>query len=112
MTERINNPENLTQEEIDTILSDGKNPIIQFSEASYSPSLLKKVDSLCAIYGEELEVRFYGHYGGAFDAKVLLSVPHVVNLSVDCLQHIENHEEIGKLQNLKNPFIWCLLFRR
>ncbi|MBV1909534.1 MAG: hypothetical protein KUG78_09445 [Kangiellaceae bacterium] len=102
MTERINNPENITQEEIDTILADGKKPIIQFSKDSYLPSLLKKLDSLCEIYGEELEVRFYGHYGGAFNAKTLLSVPHVVNLSVDCLQHIESHEEIGKLQNLKS----------
>ncbi|MCP3928020.1 MAG: hypothetical protein GY705_02830 [Bacteroidetes bacterium] len=102
MTERINDPENITQEEIDTILSKGKNPIIQFSKGSYSPSLLKKVDSLCEIYGEELEVRFYGHYGGAFDAKVLLNVPHVVKLSIDCLQYIENHEEIGNLQDLKS----------
>ena len=102
MTERINDPENISQETIDTILANGKNPIIQFSKDSYSPSLLKKVDGLCEIYGDELEIRFYGHYSGAFNAKVIASVPHVVNLSIDCLQRIENHEEIAKLQNLKS----------
>jgi len=102
MTERINNPQSITKEEIDAIISDGKSPVIQFSEDGYSPSLLKKIDSLCEIYDEELEIRFYGHYGETFDASILCHLPNVKKLSVDCLQHVENHEEIGKLQNLKS----------
>ena len=102
MTERINNPQSIKKEEIEAIIADGKSPVIQFSASGYSLSLLKKIDNLCKIFGQELEVRFYGHYGGAFDAKVLCHLPNVKNLSVDCLQRIENHEEIGKLQDLKS----------
>lgn len=102
MTERVNNPKSITKEEIDAIISDRKSPVIQFSENKYSPNLLKKIDSLCEMYGEELEVRFYGHYDGAFNANVLGDLPNVKKLSVDCLLHIENYEEIGKLQNLKS----------
>jgi hypothetical protein len=102
MTQRINDPKSISREEIDKIISDGKNPIIQFSEYSYSTPLLKEVNELCVIYGEELEIRFYGHYGDKFDAKILYHLPDVQNLSVDCLQYIENHEELGKLQKLKS----------
>lgn len=100
MIDRIDNPQNITQEEIEEIISAGKNPIIQFSEACYSINLLKKIDGLCDIYKEELEVRFYGHYGQSFDANVLGYLPNVKNLSMDCLQHIENHEKIGELRSL------------
>ncbi len=102
MTERIDNPQNITKQEIDSILSDGKSPIIQFSEEAYSSSLLKKIDSLCKDYGEKLEVRFYDHYGKVFNASSLCHLPNVKKLSVDCLQHIENHEELGKLHNLRS----------
>ncbi len=102
MTQRINDPKSISKEEIDKIISDGNNPIIQFSEYSYSTHLLKEINDLCVIYGEELEIRFYGHYGGDFDAKVLCHLPDVQKLSVDCLQYIENHKELGTLQKLKS----------
>ena len=102
MTDRINNPANITEQEVDAILSHGITPVIQFSENCYPPSLLKKIDSLCKNYGENLEIRFYGHYGEAFNASALCLLPNVRNLSVDCLDRVENPEMIGKLQNLKS----------
>jgi len=102
MTERLNNPERITKKEIDAIISKRRNPIIQFSHDLYSPSLLSEIDGLCEFYGEELEVRFYGHYKKAFNVEVLRYLPSVANLSLDCLQYIENHEELGRLDNLKS----------
>jgi len=102
MTQRIIDPISISKEEINKIISDRKNPIIQFSKDGYSPLLLKDINELCLIYGEKLEIRFYGHYRGKFDAKKLCYLPDVQKLSVDCLQHIENHEELGKLQKLKS----------
>jgi Leucine-rich repeat (LRR) protein len=67
----------------------------------YSPRLLKNVNQLCSEYGDKLEVRFYGHYSGAFDASVLKDLPDAQWLSVDCLMHIENEDAIARMPNLR-----------
>ena len=74
---------------------------IQFATPVYSRDLLASLDELCAEFGEQLEVRFYGHYSEDFDASVLSALPHVQRLSVDCLTTITNEQEIGKLPVLK-----------
>lgn len=100
--ERITDPKKISKTEIQTMLNAEKNPIIQFSKNCYSTSLLKKIDYLCEIFGDQLKIRFYGHCSGEFDANVLRYLPNVKNLSLDCLLHIENHEEVGKLENLNS----------
>ncbi|MCE4058369.1 hypothetical protein [Pseudomonas sp. Au-Pse12] len=78
--------------------------IVQFERgAQYDAQLLNSLDSLCAHYGERLNVRFYSHYpGSAFDARVLLALPHVQSLSLDCLDSLEHYEAIGSLRKLKD----------
>lgn len=98
---RITDPKNVSRQQLDEILRSGFYPTIQFSKQSYSPRLLKKVNRLCSKYGDKLEVRFYGHYSGAFDACVLKDLPDVQWLSVDCLMHIKNEAEIAQLPNLR-----------
>jgi len=78
--------------------------IVQFERgAQYDTQLLNSLDALCAHYGERLNVRFYSHYpGSAFDARVLLALPHVQSLSLDCLDSLEHFEAIGSLHPLKD----------
>ncbi|QZI72807.1 hypothetical protein K5F93_11230 [Pseudomonas protegens] len=77
--------------------------IVQFAKAEqYDGELLSQLDTLCARFGERLKVRFYSHYpGSAFDARVLLALPHVQSLSLDCLDSLEHYEAIGCLHQLK-----------
>jgi hypothetical protein len=100
--ERINNPTLIDFDHLQNLINEGKNPIIQFVEPSYDETLLKTLDKACLQFGEQLEVRFYGHYGEAFDASCLKYLPHVKNLSVDCLTEIVNEGEITYLKHLSH----------
>lgn len=77
--------------------------IVQFAKAEqYDGERLSQLDTLCARFGERLKVRFYSHYpGSAFDARVLLALPHVQSLSLDCLDALEHYEAIGSLPLLR-----------
>lgn len=98
---RITDPKKVSREHLDEVLGRGVNPTVQFSKPGYSPRLLKKVNQLCSEYGDKLEVRFYGHYSGAFDASVLKHLPDAQWISVDCLMHIENEDAIARMPNLR-----------
>ncbi|WP_377706391.1 hypothetical protein ACFMKY_19915 [Pseudomonas protegens] len=78
--------------------------IVQFERgAQYDAQLLNSLDTLCAHYGERLNVRFYSHYpGSAFDGRTLLALPNVHSLSLDCLDTLEHFETIGSLHKLKD----------
>ncbi|WP_337154934.1 hypothetical protein [Pseudomonas protegens] len=78
--------------------------IVQFERgAQYDAQLLNSLDTLCARYGERLNVRFYSHYpGSAFDGRTLLALPNVHSLSLDCLDTLEHFETIGSLHKLKD----------
>lgn len=99
--QRINDPESISDINIKDILDAGEFPVIQYCEPVYNSQLLKQVDDLCLKYGAKLEVRFYGHYSGAFDATWLSDIPNVVNLSIDCLSDIENIEHLYHLKNVE-----------
>jgi hypothetical protein len=98
---RINDPTTVSRTHLNEVLRRGVAPTIQFSKPGYSPSLLKEINSLCAEYGEKLEVRFYGHYSGTFDAAAVRHLPDVQWLSVDCLMRICNEDEIARIPNLR-----------
>ncbi|WP_350403486.1 hypothetical protein ABCR88_21300 [Pseudomonas sp. W17] len=78
--------------------------IVQFERgAQYDAQLLNSLDTLCAHYGERLNVRFYSHYpGSAFDGRTLLALPNAHSLSLDCLDTLEHFETIGSLHKLKD----------
>lgn len=65
-----------------------------------SGAYLERLDALCGTWGEQLKVRFYGHYGQVFDAAILALLPNIGSLSVDCLQDAANLEAIGDLERL------------
>lgn len=80
--------------------------LLQFSApGEYSAPLLQALDELCEHYGERLELRFFGHYQqAAFDARVLLALPHVRALTLDCLNAataVETVAELGQLTSLQ-----------
>src|SRR5580692_3781106 len=74
---------------------------IQFREPSYTPALLERIDGLCREYGRLLQVRFWGHTKGVFDAGILRHIPSVQNLAVDCMDDIQNEGQIAKLEHLR-----------
>lgn len=98
---RITDPKTVAAHDVQPILDAGWSPTIQFSKPSYSRELLRSVNRLCVKFGPELEVRFYGHYGSAFNANALTELPDVQWLSVDCLNEISNEDELAKLKSLR-----------
>jgi hypothetical protein len=102
MTEaRINDPSEVYSATVRQIIDAGRKPTIQFSKPGYAVALLKQVNLLCREFGEELEVRFYGHYQTHFDASVISNIPDVQNLAIDCLTDIRNEEAIYQLLRLR-----------
>jgi protein phosphatase 1 regulatory subunit 7 len=101
MEERINDPAAIDRELIESIFLAGKTPTLQFSKPCYSRPILADIDKLCQEYGSKIEVRFYGHYSGAFDASILKYLPNVSWLSVDCLLRATNIGSLAGLSHLK-----------
>ena len=100
MVDRITDPKRVSGEQIKEILARRIQPTIQFSKPGTSRFVLKAVNKLCALFGDKLQVRFYAHYGDRFDASILRHLPDVRWLSVDCLMHIDNEDEILALPKL------------
>jgi hypothetical protein len=86
---------------IEQRLREGEWLIVQFNGPGHTPALLKELDGLCATYGEQLEIRFYGQISSAFDCRALENIPTVANLSVDCLERAENTDVLGELGFLR-----------
>ncbi|SHN12907.1 leucine-rich repeat domain-containing protein [Roseibium suaedae] len=77
--------------------------IVQFSRPdAYTPEILASLNEACRLVKNRLQVRFFGHYDGRFDAKTLRHLPEIRNLAVDCLTAIDNEDEIGQLPNLRS----------
>lgn len=98
---RINNPSKEELSGAGARLASGEELVVQFDRAIYTGDDLRTIDALCAEYGSQLEVRFYGHYSSDFDANALLEVPRVANLSIDCLQGVRNLEALAALKLLQ-----------
>lgn len=96
---RINNPEKIDRLLIDKDLKDGKLIIVQFSDKLYNDKILADLNELCLEYDDNFSVRFYGHYQGSFDCKILLKLPNIKALWLDCLLKADN---LGVLTDLKN----------
>lgn len=99
---RIQDPKILSPVEIAKECENRGRLIVQFSRPeAYTPAILAALNEACGLVKDRLQVRFYGHYGGHFDAMVLRHLPDTRNLAVDCLTAIQNEEEIGRLPNLR-----------
>lgn len=98
---RISDPSDLPHDEVHLILGQGNTPVVQFSKPVYTEKMLRELDGLCHEFGERIELRFYGHYTTGFDAEALGYLPHVRNLSVDCLTKISGVESLYSLAELK-----------
>jgi hypothetical protein len=83
MQRRINDPEHIDPELIASAHATGAEVIVQFSKPCYSESMLRQLNPLCEQCSEQLQVRFYGHYGNGFDCRNLRYLPSVRALAVD-----------------------------
>ena len=97
---RIDNPERIDSETIARQHRTGDEIIVQFSKPCYSGNLLRQINELCERFTSKFQVRFYGHYQGAFDCANLRLLPAVRSLAVDCLQAVENHGILTELLHL------------
>jgi len=98
---RISDPQTIDTDLIDKELKTGKDVLVQFSDKTYDEKKLAQLNELCGKYDKDFEVRFYGHYSTSFDFNILLKIPNVKSLYVDCLTKAHNVEAIRQLQNLQ-----------
>ena len=98
---RIDNPTNFDLDYIDKELKDGKHLIVQFSEKTYTDEKLFTLNRLCEKYDKSFGVRFYGHYSNTFDCTILLKIPEVKCLYVDCLLNADNLSALTELYKLQ-----------
>ena len=96
---RINNPQTLDTDYIVEQLEAGEEVIVQFSDKTYNNKNLAQLNEICSKYDKTFGVRFWGH---RFDFRTLLKIPNLKALYLDNINHADNIEAIGKLQNLEN----------
>lgn len=65
-----------------------------------SAPYLERVDAMCARWGDQLNVRFYGHYKDGFDASILARLPNIRSLTVNSLHEVHNPEAIAQVTGL------------
>lgn len=98
---RVTNPTSLQPSEIIEKLSVEGRVVVQFDHpTAYTPQVLQSLNDLCRGSSSNLQIRFYGHYKTGFDAAVLVDLPDVKNLSLDCLDTISNRHFLSSLQQL------------
>ena len=85
---------------VEQTLSAGTRVVVQLSAPPYPAPVLSQLNRLARQYGVLLEVRFYGHYGSAFDCSTLIQLRDVASLSLDCLSEVQNLEEVASLERL------------
>lgn len=109
---RINDPRRVDRRALSEIVTSGALPVLQFSKPGYTRELLQSINRLCAEFGDQLEVRFYGHYQEPFDASALRELRDVQRLSIDCLTSMENEQEIADLRSLTHLSFGVFRFDR
>lgn len=82
-------------------LQNDEEVIIQFDGPTYNPTILAELNELCAKFDSRLAIRFYGHYASSFDGNILLQLPNVKNLYVDCLTTAIHLDTLGNLPHLE-----------
>lgn len=110
---RVTDPPALSTREILKTVAKRGRLVVQFSKpGTYPPAILHALNEACKQVGERLQVRFFGHYGTAFDACTLRHLPDARDLAVDCLEEIASEDEIGQLQHLRALSIGAFEFSR
>lgn len=103
MEKRITDPTDL--DDAKAFLAKGDSVIVQFSGPSCTNQLLKKLDEIALHYGNQLNIRFYGHHQSTFDFNVLKLIPNVSNLSVNCISKAVNFRVLQEMTNLNRLYI-------
>jgi hypothetical protein len=110
---RISNPVDLSADVIATAFADHGHCVVQFDAAqAYSTEVLQNLNAICATWPDWFQVRFYGHYAGAFDASVLRHLPDVKSLALDCLTTIINEDALLDLPQLRHLSFGVFQFDR
>ncbi len=98
---RITDPQIIDSDLIDNEIKAGKDVLVQFSDRSYDDEKLAQLNDISAKYDKNFAIRFFGHYSTSFDFNILLKIPNIKALYVDCLTKAHNVEVISRLQKLQ-----------
>lgn len=99
---RIDNPNIIDKNFVESELKLGKEVILQFVDKIYTDKILADINELCSNFDESLCIRFYGHHSNKFDCKALQKIPNVKGLYIDCLQSADNLQILKELSNLRS----------
>ncbi len=97
----LQNPLQLDGAEIGAAIAAGRQVLVQFDTLGEPGPLLPELDALAAIHGTALTIRIYGYDPRVFDTRILLGLPHVASLSIDCHRNALYLETLGELRHLK-----------
>lgn len=97
---RLDNPTPLDFPAIKREVAQGNTVTVQYSGPSYTPLSLEALNTLCGELDANLCIRFYGHYFAPFDCANLKHLPLVKNLELNCMNAVENIDELKQLQCL------------
>jgi protein phosphatase 1 regulatory subunit 7 len=103
MEKRITNPADLADAK--AFIANGDSVIVQFSNPNYTHQVLKELDAIALYHGNQIQIRFYGHYQSTFDFNVLKFIPNVSNLSVDGLSKAANFAALQDIRSLSRLHI-------
>lgn len=70
------------------------------SRPAPTKAYFERLNRLCGTFGPQLSVRFYGHYGEVFDARILEQLPEAQSLTINCLDEAHNLDAIAGLKKL------------
>jgi hypothetical protein len=88
-----------TREKIREQIEAGRTPVVQFRE-SPDAATLDRTNGLCQEFGPDLQVRFFEFGWRQFDTSLLVRLPNVANLSIDCMKEISDFAPVAALPKL------------
>lgn len=100
-TVTVQNPQHIDAGAIRAAIAAGRHVLVQFDTLGEPAPLLPELDALAATCGTDLTIRIYGYDPRVFDTRMLLALPHVASLAIDCHRNALYMEALGQLPRLK-----------
>ncbi|AFH61345.1 hypothetical protein ACVNS2_11960 [Paenibacillus caseinilyticus] len=91
---------NLTEAEVEELLSNQELEVIQFS-APLEPYTFQLLNDLFFKERDDVELRVYGFYDSRCDLSFLSALPNVTRFTVDCIREVDHLDAITHLDKLK-----------
>lgn len=100
-TMTVQNPQHIDAAAIRAAVAASQHVLVQFDTLGEPAPLFPELDALAATCGTDLTIRIYGYDPRVFDTRMLLALPHVASLAIDCHRNALYLEALGQLRHLK-----------